>query len=184
MIEQQIILTNRLKLIAATPHYLELLLQNPSDFEQSTGYHLEEAWSQFGTEPLQYSLNQFKDPSQINWWTYLPVLKTQALIIGSGGYKGKPENGIVEIGYEIAPSYRNQSFAKEFARGLIQHAFKFPQVSKVIAHTLAETNASGHILECCGFQFSHELLDPEDGLIWKWELSKLNWEEYQKVLNP
>jgi RimJ/RimL family protein N-acetyltransferase len=39
----------------------------------------------------------------------------------------------------------------------------------VRAHTLPERNASTRILEKCGFTFRGEILDPEDGLVWRWE---------------
>ncbi len=37
------------------------------------------------------------------------------------------------------------------------------------AHTLPENNASAHVLKKCGFDFVGEVVDPEDGRIWRWE---------------
>ena len=42
---------------------------------------------------------------------------------------------------------------------------------KVIAHTLAETSPSTSVLERCGFSKVDELVDPDDGPIWRWEIS-------------
>lgn len=43
---------------------------------------------------------------------------------------------------------------------------------KIKAHTLPSENPSVKVLHKCGFQFISEVIDPEDGLIWKWELRR------------
>jgi [ribosomal protein S5]-alanine N-acetyltransferase len=43
-------------------------------------------------------------------------------------------------------------------------------VSMVIAHTLANDNPSTGVLRRLGFTKTRELVDPEDGPIWRWEL--------------
>jgi ribosomal-protein-alanine N-acetyltransferase len=55
---------------------------------------------------------------------------------------------------------------------LIENAFSFPGITQVMAHTLAEENASVKILRKCGLQFVSQIDDPEDGLIWQWRLNK------------
>jgi ribosomal-protein-alanine N-acetyltransferase len=44
-------------------------------------------------------------------------------------------------------------------------------VSTVIAHTLANENPSTGVLRRLGFTKTHDLVDPEDGPIWRWELA-------------
>ena len=39
----------------------------------------------------------------------------------------------------------------------------------VIAHTLPQENASNRALLRNGFGFAGETIDPEDGLVWRWE---------------
>ena len=57
------------------------------------------------------------------------------------------------------------------AKGLIENALKDKSVKTIIAHTLAEDNPSTKVLQKCGFEKVQEINDPEDGLIWKWELN-------------
>ncbi len=91
-------------------------------------------------------------------------------LLGSCGYKGEPdENGMVEIGYEVAKDFRNQGYATEMAQLLLENAFQDANVKIVEAHTLAQKNASVRVLEKCKFKFVEEYFDEEDGLIWKWE---------------
>jgi ribosomal-protein-alanine N-acetyltransferase len=39
----------------------------------------------------------------------------------------------------------------------------------VRAHTLPNPNASTRVLTKCGFHRVGEVIDPEDGLVWRWE---------------
>jgi len=102
---------------------------------------------------------------------HLIVDRSQNRLIGCGGYKGAPDaNGMVEFGYEVAPTCEGRGLATEAAKGFIENAFASPEVTIVDAHTLAEWNASTRILEKCGLTKIAEKNDPEDGNIWQWRL--------------
>ncbi|MGB5024774.1 MAG: GNAT family N-acetyltransferase [Saprospiraceae bacterium] len=171
-----IIETPRLRLLACDLQMVSLLIEDVHRFESVYGLSLVDQWTSFGTDPLNYTLKLLSDPTQANWWTYLPVLKAKNLVIGTCGYKGKPDDlNRVEIGYEIAPSFRQNAYGLELAKALILDAFQNRQVDSILAHTLPHENASTAILKHCGMQFISSIEDPEDGLIWKWELQKTDW---------
>ena len=77
---------------------------------------------------------------------------------------------MVEIAYGIAPGYQKRGFATEAAGAGIDYAFKHPEVRLVRAHTLPAPSASTRVLAKCGFTFIGEVIDPEDGLVWRWDL--------------
>ena len=133
-----------------------------------------ENWSEFGTVALKYALDRLSESDEEkNWWTYFPIHRQQNKLIGSGGYKGKPSaEGIVELGYEIAADYRCRGLATEMTRALIDNAFKDRRVRTIVAHTLGQDNPSTKVLQKCGFEKIEEINDPDDGLIWKWQLKK------------
>ena len=56
------------------------------------------------------------------------------------------------------------------AAALIDRARDAKCVRTVIAHTLAEDNASTRVLQKVGIQFVGEHNDPEDGVVWQWSL--------------
>jgi hypothetical protein len=56
------------------------------------------------------------------------------------------------------------------ARTLISVARSSPDVPQVIAHTLRERNASTSVLRSVGMRFVGEVWDPDDGLVWRWQL--------------
>jgi [ribosomal protein S5]-alanine N-acetyltransferase len=95
--------------------------------------------------------------------------KNSQSIVGSGGFKGPAdEDGIVEIAYGIVSAFEGRGYATEVAKALTTYCFE-NGVRRVRAHTLPVTNASNHILTKCGFHFVGEVVDPHDGLIWRWE---------------
>jgi [ribosomal protein S5]-alanine N-acetyltransferase len=109
--------------------------------------------------------------AELGWWNFLVVHRRDVRLIGTCGYKGAPNfAGEVEIGYEIAETYQSQGLATEAARALVENAFAHEGVKTVVAHTLAETNASNHLLQKLGFHFIAEHVDIEDGTIWEWRL--------------
>ena len=166
--------TARIKLIKCDQSILEHVLEGDEKLSTVLKIEIAENWSEFGTAIFEYVLAKIKEkPDSQKWWTYLPVLKDANMLIGSCGYKGEPdEEGMVELGYEVAEAYRNQGYATEITTLLIEQAFGVEGVTKIVAHTLAEENASTRVLNKCDFKWVGELENDEDGTIWKWELNK------------
>jgi [ribosomal protein S5]-alanine N-acetyltransferase len=171
---QMILETKNLKLISCDRDILECAIAGNDVLAKKINVFVEDGWTEFGTAALQYSLEKLSaSEEEKNWWTYFPVHKEDNMLIGSGGYKGKPTNeGMVEIGYEIATAYRNRGLATEMAHQLIEHAFHNERVKMIIAHTLGLDNPSTRVLQKCGFKKVEELNDAQEGIIWKWELKK------------
>jgi RimJ/RimL family protein N-acetyltransferase len=99
------------------------------------------------------------------------VHKIDIVMIGMCGFAAPPDsNGVVEIGYGIAPSYQGKGYASEVAQALVDFASRDPRVRTIRAHTLMQTNASSRVLEKCGFKKAGEMVDPENNLpVWRWE---------------
>jgi RimJ/RimL family protein N-acetyltransferase len=71
--------------------------------------------------------------------------------IGGIGFKGKPEDGCVEIGYGLAPSARGDGYAAEAVVALLAMA-RDRGVSRVIADTTLDNVASQRTLIRAGFR--------------------------------
>jgi RimJ/RimL family protein N-acetyltransferase len=164
--------TENLILIACDRDTLEHAISGNQQLAKHLNIVVPDKWTEFGSRSLKYSLTKLtSEESEQGWWTYFPIHKGDNKLIGSCGYKGKPNsNGIVEIGYEIATEYRNRGLATEVVKALMTNAFSSTQVSSVQAHTLGEINASTRVLTKCGFQKMEEIKDTDNGLLWKWEI--------------
>lgn len=117
-----------------------------------------------------------EEPESNQWPGYLFVDRSEGALIGNGGYAGKPNEAYeVEVGYEVAPKYRNLGYASEAVRALVDNAFKVSEITAVIAHTLAEENASVRVLRKVGFQWDGKLDSGEEDPVWRWKLQRDNW---------
>ena len=101
----------------------------------------------------------------------LAVDEVSGLVVGSCAFKGPPlEDGTVEIAYYTFGRYEGRGYAKGMARALISVALSSRLVRRVIAHTLPKRNPSTSVLRRAGMSFVGEIRDPEDGLVWRWQL--------------
>ena len=107
-------------------------------------------------------------------WThgFTVIESASKTAVGSGGFKGPPDSeGMVEIAYGIDETHRGRGYAKEVAAALVDYA-KSARARVIRAHTRPENNASAHVLAHCGFERIGEVVDPEDGLVWRWDLRR------------
>ena len=112
------------------------------------------------------------DRPDVDVWTlgFAIILRGSNTDIGTCGFKGPPgPEGIVEIAYGLTPDQEGRGFATEAASALVTYAFNDNSVRLVRAHTFAADNASARVLTKCGFTRLGQVMDPDDGLVWRWE---------------
>jgi RimJ/RimL family protein N-acetyltransferase len=102
--------------------------------------------------------------------SYKAIEHASGTSVGGCAYKGPPDaDGVVEIAYGIDPPHRGHGFATEVAQSLTEFALASGRVRIVIAHTRPDNAASIRVVEKCGFHRVGEVIDPEDGLVVRWE---------------
>ena len=81
------------------------------------------------------------------------MLRDAPILIGNGGFVSEPdETGIVEDRLRDRPTHWNRGYATEAAAALVRLAFE-AGATAVIAHSLAETNASNAVMRKLGMTF-------------------------------
>ena len=114
------------------------------------------------------------ESNEPNPWTHGFRILNQAggTVIGQCGFKTPPNvDGVVEIAYGLNPEHQGKGYATEAAATLVRYAFRTGQVRVVCAHTLSDDGASARVLTKCGFAKIGEVIDPEDGRVWRWEIT-------------
>jgi len=107
---------------------------------------------------------------ETRWGPFLAMDLESRLVVGTCSYKGPPDaDGTVEIAYFTLPLYEGRGYATAMAAMLTLRAGAPPPARTVRAHTLPERNASVRILEKLGFAHLGQVVDPEDGPVWRWE---------------
>ena len=168
----------RIRLIAHTPEGLRALLKGAGVPAYLEGIRVVEGVKDFLASPdvsPEY-LEKLEASTAADPWRYgfAVVHMKDSAMIGMAGYKGPPGvGGVVEIAYAVVPAYEGRGYATEAARALVARAFDDDGVQTVSAHTLPEKNASTRVLEKCGFKYIGEVMDPEDGRVWRWELKRV-----------
>lgn len=125
--------TNRLKIIPCTNDSVQIIENQNYDNGPEIVNHLKEL---------------AEDPTLLTWGSWLVIRKSDDLIIGDAGFKGKPNSKReVEVGYGLLEQYWNMGYATEAVDGLIQWALATADVEKVVAETERDNIASIRVLE-------------------------------------
>ena len=166
--------TARLSLKPCAPAQLLALIEQPEHFAQQAGFAaapgLHEMFTSHGVSP-QWITALRTTPASDPWrHGFFLLHRATSTVIGTAGFKGPADpEGSVEIAYGIAPDFEGQGYATEAAAALVAFAFDTPGVALVCAHTLPTPNASTRVLRKCGFRYVGDIVDPDDGPVWRWE---------------
>jgi ribosomal-protein-alanine N-acetyltransferase len=163
--------TERLQLVLCDAPLCRAILQGDSVLNKVLDTATAHGWTEFGPAIFEFTLEQVeRDPASAVWWSYLILLKSPRTLIGSCGFKGRPDRyGEVEIGYEIAPGFRNAGYGTETAHALIGFASGFPEITSIKAHTLPFESPSTAVLKKCGLTYLQDIFDPDEGEVWQWK---------------
>jgi ribosomal-protein-alanine N-acetyltransferase len=167
----------RIRLIPYSPAHLLALIEGCEQFEERFGLRAAAGLREFfvSDEVSPDWLARLRKTSTADPWVHgFAVVDLESnSVIGSIGFKGPPDrNGVVEIAYGIARAYQGKGYATEGAAAGVLFAFSNSGVHLVRAHTLPTRNASTRVLSKNGFERVGEVVDPEDGLVWRWERSR------------
>jgi RimJ/RimL family protein N-acetyltransferase len=153
------------------------MFQEAGCYEKETGMLLAEGFRE-AFVPKETSPDfeaRLRASQNVDPWThgFAVVHREEGVVVGMCGFKGPPDaDGFVEIAYAIVPSHQGKGYATEAAQALADFAFKTAQVRAVRAHTLPQISASTRVLEKSGFARVQDVIDPDDGPVWRWEKTR------------
>ena len=147
--------TRRLDLVPSTAAHLRAELSDRAAFARMLGVRVPTAWPPplYDRAALKYTLKRQRAGPQGGWSTWYLLLRTDAapVLAGICGFKGPPQEGMVEVGYGILQRFQRRGLATEATAALTRWAFSHPRIERVIAHTLAELAPSLRVLKKLGF---------------------------------
>ena len=110
-------------------------------------------------------------PAEIGGWgLWLFFYKPERLVVGAASFNAPPNNGQVELGYQVVPAHRRRGLTSEGCSALIEWAFFDPQTMEIVAECDSSNTASVHTLEKLGFTLLKSRLDRLH-----WHLLRTNW---------
>jgi RimJ/RimL family protein N-acetyltransferase len=153
--------SNRLTLIAATLAHVRTELEAPEQLAALLDAVVSADWptGEYDREAKEIFRSRFEEGGieVEGWYGWYALREADAegprALVGAGGYFGPPDaEGTVEIGYSILPEWQRRGYASELVRMLVERAFTFANIERVIAHTTEANPASIAVLLRCGFQ--------------------------------
>lgn len=157
--------------------HLLALLESEEAFHQSFGSRAADGLRDFyfSGDISPKWLEQLRKSKGTDPWTFGFAVVNPAIgqVIGTAGFKGPPDAaGMVEVAYGIVPAWQGKGCATAALKKLVAHAASDERVRLLRAHTLPVNNASTRVLTRNGFTKLGEVMDPEDGRVWRWERPK------------
>jgi RimJ/RimL family protein N-acetyltransferase len=155
-----VIETSRLKLVPTTIALARAEINDRGEFARLLEATIPDNWP---PESLVDALPLFLGwleaaPDRVGWfgWYALAIGRgagaaAAPVLVASGGFKGPPENGTVEIGYSVLPPFEGRGYATEMVIGLVRWALGQPGVARVAAETEWANPASVRVLIKAGF---------------------------------
>lgn len=166
--------TDHLHIVPHAPEHLLSLIEDPARYEAMAGFAAAPGLREFFVSgelspAFLESLRTLEGPDP--WRIGFVLIDRQSrTAVGTAGFKGPPDaDGMVEVAYGVVPAFEGRGYATEAAAALVAYAFESGLVRTVRAHTLPAPNASTRVLRKCGFEFIGDVVEPDDGPVWRWE---------------
>ncbi len=150
------IVTSRLRLIPATATLTDLEIEHLAQFFEQLEVEPASDWPSANlARALPFFREQLReDALLVGWLAWYWLLDTPAgtQLVGGGGFKGAPSDGMVEIGYETRSAFRRRGIATEAVSAQVNWALAHADVNVVVAETREDNKASIGVLEKIGFK--------------------------------
>ena len=148
------------------PEWAQALVEGDAEFSARFGIPVATGWLVF--PETRRSLVAAAKRDAVDPWGLHLFFDDDGTLVGNGGWKGPPVEGIAELGYAVAPACCGRGVATSAVRVLLSRA-ESGGLRTVVAHTLAQESASTAVLRRSGFTCVSEFPDPDDGPVWRWE---------------
>ncbi|HBO43085.1 MAG TPA: GNAT family N-acetyltransferase [Planctomycetaceae bacterium] len=168
------IVTARMRLVPATVALARAELTDRAEFARLLSATVPDEWP---PEILADALPVFLEwieaaPDRVGWYVWYAMMRAPReardmladdvgdILIASGGFKGPPQDGTVEIGYSVLPRFQRQGYATEMVRALIGWAFARSDVTRIVAETTEDNTPSVRLLHRLGFVRTEPSVEP------------------------
>jgi RimJ/RimL family protein N-acetyltransferase len=143
-------------LITPDLELIDMAIGRPSELERRLDCEIVEDWFVFPGALLHTREAVSLNPASARWGTRFFITDEPPELVGLGGFKGAPKDGIVELGYAVASQREGRGIATAAVAQLITEAFAIPEIKTILADSLPDGGASQRVLEKTGFTHDGE----------------------------
>lgn len=105
-------------------------------------------------------------------WVGYFAIDENGIPVGTGGFKGVPNNGKIEIAYHTFGRHEGKGIGTAICKELVSIAQNSNPSVLITARTLPVESPSCSILRKNGFTNLGVVIDPEDGEVFEWVIEK------------
>nr|WP_242603874.1 GNAT family N-acetyltransferase [Vibrio vulnificus] len=105
-------------------------------------------------------------------WSLPYMMSVDKNVVGFCGFKDEPQDGEVEIGYNVSPHKQGRGFAKLAVEQLCQLAFNTSSIERVVALISSTNIASLSVVRANNFVFIGFVVDGDNEKMEKWSLKR------------
>jgi ribosomal-protein-alanine N-acetyltransferase len=150
-------MTHSIRLVEATAHSVQAVLDKDHHaLARITGARVPQSFPPdlLDDDALRWTLGAIAKPDHDPRWGMYWIVTTDSdpVLAGVAGFKGKPVDGCVELGYGVVAEQQRRGFATAAVRQLLERAFADPAVTQVAGETLPDLAPSIGVLVKCGFE--------------------------------
>ena len=153
IVQAETLQTERLELLPLTLEFCEAIVDGDRPrARRELGLDLSEwpAGSEVDRAFPFYAARLREDPAAAAWQGRAIVVRESEQIAGSANFKGAPQDGIVEVGYQLVPRFRGNGYAREALGALVERAFAEPATEEVVAVIHPDNTPSIAVAESVG----------------------------------
>src|SRR5215211_3257994 len=121
-----------MRLVVPDLALLDAAIAGPEALGRALDCAVADGWEVFPTALGRTRDAVAEDPARTRWGTRLFVIEEPPTLVGWGGFKGPPRDGVIELGYAIAPAWRGRGLATAAVRELLREGFGAPGVQAVL----------------------------------------------------
>ncbi len=159
--------SDRLDLVPMTLELMEALLSGDRESAQRmAGYRIPAEWPRGIESTLRFRVAVARaHPEALPLLFCAMVLRADPqVVVGRIGFHGPPDDsGMVEIGYEVLPSYRRNGYAREAVVAMLRWAQNDPAVRRLRASVSPGNLPSRRLVAGLGFVEVGSRWDEDDG---------------------
>ena len=153
IVQAETLQTERLELVPLTLEFCEAIVDGDRPrARRELGLDLSEwpAGSEVDRAFPFYAARLREDPAAVAWQGRAIVVRESEEIAGSANFKGAPQDGTVEVGYQLVPRFRGNGYAREALGALVERAFAEPATEEVVAVIHPDNTPSIAVAESVG----------------------------------
>jgi len=159
--------SDRLDLVPMPLELMEAFLNGDRESAQRmAGYRIPAEWPQGIESTLRFRVAVARDhPEALPLLFCAMVLRADPqVVVGRIGFHGPPDDsGMIEIGYEVLPSYRRNGYAREAVVAMLRWAQNDPAVRRLRASVSPGNLPSRRLVAGLGFVEVGSQWDEDDG---------------------